>query len=85
MELPTGIIFKFIILMRFLIGCYRSLIVALVKLPLNCLYVHLHSIQEIRFMFHDFNADKLTSLAKLYPSDFDYDDLSDLNAGFSFI
>lgn len=32
--------------------------------------------------FHDFNVDKLMSLVELYPSDFDYDDLSDLNVGF---
>jgi hypothetical protein len=36
-----------------------------------------------RNSFHDFNVDKLMSLAKLYPSDFDSDDTSDLNAGFS--
>jgi hypothetical protein len=38
-----------------------------------------------RNSFHDFSVDKLMSLAELYPSDFDSDDTSDLNAGFSFI
>ena len=39
LELPTSIIFKLIVLMKFLIGCYKSFIVASMRLPLNCLYV----------------------------------------------
>jgi len=48
-KLQTSIIFKLIVLTRLLIGCYKSLIVALMKLPQNCLYVHLHSIHKIYF------------------------------------
>jgi hypothetical protein len=34
---------------------------------------------SLRDSFHDFNVEKLMSLAKLYPHDFDYGDLRDLS------
>jgi hypothetical protein len=38
-ESPTSITFKLIVLMKFLIGCCKSLIIVSMRLPLNCLYV----------------------------------------------
>lgn len=49
-ELPTSIIFRLIVSMKFLIGCYKSLIVASMRVHLNCLYVRLHLIHEIHLM-----------------------------------
>ena len=62
--------------MILLIVYFKSLTADSTRQALNCLHARTLLVQVT---FCDFNVDKLLSLAKLYPHDFDSDDLRDLS------
>lgn len=68
LELPTSIIMKWIVLIMFLIGYFKSLIFASTRL--TCLFGQSLWVQETHF--YDFNLENLMSITKLYFNDFDF-------------